>query len=396
MKYIDKVLPQLLLLAGLVTSANAQMYTSGSRLVHVQEARTPKEGTLTFYNNMSAFGQEAKAGGAAWDVRNSINLDYSFTDNLMIAVNATLYQDLNDGSGEANSPIHDFNLSLKTGSFGFNADYFQLGGLLNLYFPVGDAAKHNTAFEIYRGLGTGVHLQGFLSYYGDNLFPDESYSIHSNLGFSTFFDKGKEALNTKAAGIFTDNAKKTPYPSPKTSKSVSELNYLLGAKYPFSLIDIYGEVWGNVFLTQPDEFIQARENYTYLTLGLGARPIDLLKLDVSLDVLAAGGTNKSFFINNPLGGGIEDVNYAPWKLNIGLKINILPFKTTYAIDPSRRYEISEREASEIRSRVRIIEEDEAVTKDKVETLKAKRKDVESNLKQLRDLLKQLDTNQDNN
>lgn len=394
MKYIDKVLPQLLLLAGMVTSANAQMYTSGSRLVHVQEARTPKEGTLTFYNNMSAFGQAATSG-TAWDVRNAINLDYSFTDYLMIAVNATLYQDLNDGSGEANSPIHDFNLTLKTGSFGFSADYFQLGGMVNAYFPVGESPKHNTAFEVYRGLGVGLHLQGFLSYYGDNLFPDESYSIHSNLGFSTYFDKGKEALDTKAGGINIPGTK-TPLPSPKTTKAVSELKYAFGAKYPFSMLDLYGEVWGNVFLVEPDKFIQARETYSYLTLGLGARPIDLLKLDVSLDVLAAGGKNKSFLNTSELGGGIKDVNYAPWKLNIGLKINILPFKTTYAIDPSRRYEISEREASEIRSRVRIIEEDEAVTKDKVETLKAKRKDVESNLKQLRDLLKQLDTNQDNN
>lgn len=397
MRQIVKFIPQFTFLVLMAGSSFGQSLTSGSKIIHVQEARTPKEGTLTFYNNMSAFGKSAGSQGTAWDVRNAINLDYSFTDNLMIAANATLYQDLNDGSGDANTPVHDFSLTFKAGSFGFNADYFQFGGLINLSFPVGDSPKHNTAFEVYRGLGPALHLQGFLSYYGDNLFPDESYSLHSNLGVGLYFDKNKEAINTKQAGIFKPGTKIVEN-APKTTTGPMEFRYGFGAKYPFSFIDLYGEVWGNVFIKEPDYFIQARENYTYLTIGIGAKPVDLLRLDISADILANGSKNNSYFPNkgDDLGGGLKDINYAPWKINIGFKVNILPFKTTYAIDPSRRYEISEREATEIRSRVRIIEEDEAVTRDKVETLKAKRKDVETNLKQLRDLLKQLDTNQDNN
>ncbi|MBN8705822.1 MAG: hypothetical protein J0L62_08090 [Bacteroidetes bacterium] len=375
-----------------------QSMTSGTKIIHVQEARTPKEGTLTFYNNMSAFGKSAGAGGTVWDVRNAINLDYSFTDNILLAANATLYQDLNDGSSDANTPVHDFSLTLKAGSFGFNADQFQLGGLLNINIPVGESTSHNIPFSIYNGMGLGITYSGFISYYGDNLFPDESYSLHLNLGFANYFAKNNEGASPRhvggekdTSGVFT--LKNNPF----------EFKYGVGAKYPFSYIDLYGEVWGNVFIKEPDQFVFGRESYTYLTVGIGAKPLDLLKLDISFDLLANGSKNTSKYKLLSTGellemttGGIKDVNYAPWRLNVGFKVNILPFKTTYAIDPSRRYEISEREANEIRSRVRIIEEDEAVTRDKVETLKVKRKDVETNLKQLRDLLKQLDTNQDNN
>lgn len=398
MRQIVKIIPHFAFLVFLTGSSFGQSLTSGTKIIHVQEARTPKEGTLTFYNNMAAFGKSAGSGGTVWDVRSAINLDYSFTDNLMIAANATLYQDLNDGSGDANTPVHNFSLTFKAGSFGFNADQFQMGGLLNVSFPVGESTKHNIPFSTYNGMGFGLNYAAFLSFYGDNLFPDESYSLHLNLGFANYFVKNKQGASTLQVGGTKDVAG-----TYKLKNNPFEFKYGAGAKYPFAFIDLYGEVWGNYFIKEPDQFVYARENYTYLTVGIGAKPLDLLKLDISFDLLASGSKNTSKYLVLATGenlemiaGGLKDVNYAPWRLNIGFKVNILPFKTTYAIDPSRRYEISEREATEIRSRVRIIEEDEAVTRDKVETLKAKRKDVENNLKQLRDLLKQLDTNQDTN
>lgn len=359
-------------------NAFAQITTSGSRLIHVQEARLPKGGTLTMYNNMSAYGGSAGGTvGAYWDIRNALSVDYSIDDFWLISLNATLYQDLNDGSGGANTPLNDISLTVKSGSYGFAADHFFMGGLINFGLPIGDDFTHNIGFEIYRGMGFNFHLQGLLSYYSDNLFPEESFGGHLNFGFSFYADKDKLLINPKN---YNNIEVKAP-------SSISELKYGLGGKYPFSFIDIYGEIWGNIFLKEPDDNVQAKETYSYLTLGLTAKPFDFIHLDFSADVLMVGSKNKSNM--TPLPG--VDVNYAPWKLNMGLKANILPFKTSYTIDPSRRYEVSDQEAQEIRNRVRIIEENEKVTRDKVEVLKTKRKDVENNLKQLRNLLKDLDT-----
>lgn len=284
-----------------------------------------------------------------------------------------------------NTPINDFGLTFKAGSLAFGNDFFMMGGLINFNLPVGDSYKQNVPFQIFRGVGFNYQIQGLLSYYSDNLFPEDAFSAHLNLGFGNSLDKNKEVLFNEAFGKGEKPIKGTTDPL--------DIRYGFGVKLPTSFLDFYTEIWGNAFITEPDPIYYAHENYGYITAGLGLKPVDLLLLNVSGDFLFTGSEDKSF---RTVGGGTtslinSDANYAPWRINIGLKINILPLKTSYTIDPSRRYDITPREADEIRRRVRIIEENEAVTRDKVETLRTKRKDVEANLKQLRDLLRSLDT-----
>lgn len=368
------------------SSLYGQSLTSGSKLIHIQEARLPQGGTLTFYNSMGAYGESSGAAGALWDIRNAFTIDYSFTENYMLSGILTVYQDLNDGSGSSNTPINDFGLTFKAGSLAFGNDFFMLGGLLNVNLPVGDSYKQNVPFQIFRGVGFNYQISGLLSYYSDNLFPEDAFSAHLNLGFGNSLDKNKEVLYNEAYGAGVKPIKGTTDPL--------DIRYGFGVKLPTSFLDFYTEIWGNAFVTEPDPIYYAHENYGYITAGLGLKPVDLLLLNVSGDFLFTGSEDKSFRITGtgetPLSETF-DANYAPWRINIGLKINILPLKTSYTIDPSRRYDITPREADEIRRRVRIIEENEAVTRDKVETLRTKRKDVETNLKQLRDLLRSLDT-----
>jgi len=358
-----------------------QVFTSGSRIIHVQEAYMPKSGTMTVYNNMSAYGGSDVGGGSVWDVRNSLYIDYSISQNYLLAAHFTLYQDLNNNSGvkESNSPVNDLSLTLKAGSLGFASDYWYMAALLNINIPLGESWTQNIPLEPYRGLGPNLTLMTAVSYYSDNLFPEESFGFHTNIGFTTYFDKGK-VQNER--GDFT------------IEKSALDLKYAIGAKYPMSFIDLYGEFWGSAFVSEPDEHVYGRESYGYATLGISAKPLDFMKFDISGDFLTFGSNestlNQSLQVKELNKNPVPDVNYAPWKVNVGLKFNILPLKTSYTIDPTRRYNISEQETQEIRNRIRIIEEDEQVTKDKVEILKTKRKDVESNLKQLKDLLKNLD------
>ena len=359
-----------------------QAFTSGSRIIHVQEGYMPKSGTMTVYNNMSAYGGSDAGGGSVWDVRNSLYIDYSITQNYLLAAHFTLYQDLNnnDGLKESNSPVNDLSITLKAGSLGFASDYWYMAALLNVNIPLGESWTQNIPLEPYRGLGPNLTLMTAISYYSDNLFPEESFGFHTNIGFTTYFDKGKN-----------QNPKEDLHYN--ITKSALDLKYAIGAKYPMSFIDLYGEFWGSAFVSEPDEYVLGRESFGYATLGISAKPLDFMKLDISGDFLAVGSGETSLAQNGsnlPNNGPVPDVNYAPWKVNVGLKFNILPLKTSYTIDPTRRYNISEQETQEIRNRIRIIEEDEQVTKDKVEILKTKRKDVESNLKQLKDLLKNLD------
>ena len=356
-----------------------QVFTSGSRIIHVQEAYMPKSGTMTVYNNMSAFGGSDVGGGSVWDVRNSLYIDYSISQNFLISTHFTLYQDLNNNNGEkeSNSPVNDLSITLKAGSLGFASDYWFMAALLNVNIPLGESWTQNIPFEPYRGLGPNLTLMTSVSYYADNLFPEESFGFHTNFGFTTYFDKDKVSHHSEPYSI---------------TQSALDLKFGIGAKYPMSFIDLYGEFWGSAFVSEPDEHVYARESFGYATLGISAKPLDFMKFDLSGDFLTFGSNETTLPATDPKNPvtPIPDVNYAPWKVNVGLKFNILPLKTSYTIDPTRRYNISEQETQEIRNRIRIIEEDEQVTKDKVEILKTKRKDVESNLKQLKDLLKNLD------
>lgn len=354
----------------------AQIYTSGSKVLHVQEALLPKSGTLTIYNNVSTYGSSNNAG-SVWDIRGSLYLDYSFSKYFMLSVNPVFYQDINVASNikEANTPLSDIGITLKTGTFLFYSDYISLGAIFNFNLPIGDPQAHNVPLEPYRGIGPAIHLAGLFSYYSDNLFPDESFSFHTNIGFSMFMDKGKR-INLAEKTYMNTNL--------NSPVSPTAIDYGVAIKYPMGFIGMFSEIWGSAFLTAPHNFVFSSESFAYLTLGLNMRPLDFVMLEFSGDVLVYGGTNTG--IASP----VPDVNYAPWRVNVGMKFNILPFKSTYTIDPTRRYQISDQETQEIRNRIKIIEEDEHVTRDKIETLKTKRKDVETNLKQIRDLLKNID------
>lgn len=377
MRYIVKSFLLLGLIVGSSLSLTAQIYTSGSKVLHVQEALLPKEGTLTASNQMSVYGS-TNAAGSVWDIRNSLFVDYTFSKYIMVSLSPTLYQDINVDPSvkESNTPLSDIGITVKTGSYLFYSDYIALGGFFNFNLPIGDPQAHNVPLEPYRGIGPSFHIAGLFSYYGDNLFPDESFSIHTNIGFSMYLDKDKR-VNLRDKSIVNLDR--------NSSVSPTAIDYGFALKYPIGFIGLYSEVWGTGFLTEPDAYIYSNESFSYLTLGLTMRPLDFVMLELSGDVLVYGSKNTG-----KTSDIVPNVNYAPWKLNVGMKFNILPFKTTYTIDPTRRYQISDQETQEIRNRIRIIEEDEQVTRDKVEVLKTKRKDVETNLKQLRDLLKNLD------
>ena len=67
------------------------------------------------------------------------------------------------------------------GSFGAMENPFLFGGLISARIPM--AESHNIIYEPYSAGSLEIALTGLMSYHSNLTFPDENWSIHSNLTY---------------------------------------------------------------------------------------------------------------------------------------------------------------------------------------------------------------------
>lgn len=385
---MQKKLTRFLAISSLVAllhgNASAQyVYTAASRLVRTQEARTPKVGSLTFYNHLdfytAADGYKSVVEGenvAQWIVRNSVHLDFTVTDNIQLAINPLVYQDIHYFQTEANTPIDNINIAAKFGSFGFGNDYFYGGLMATVLIPV--AQRYNTYGNPYTGGGTELGLNLLLSYYTDNLFPDESFGAHLNFGYYNYFDSGKNISNIP----------ENPF---TVSSSTAAFNYSVGLKYPTAYVDLLVEFWGNSFLREPPTLAYSRESLSFVTVGFRLKPLNFASILLNGDILIGGREDKTEY--NAAYGIVQQPsstpqNYAPWRIGIGIQLNILPINFFTTGDPRNVDLTPDNQGSDVIRKLEDLNEDKDATARKVEELKKRRQDVEKNLQQLKNILKE--------
>ncbi|MBC8042307.1 MAG: hypothetical protein IAF08_02570 [Rhizobacter sp.] len=381
-----KLLPiflSLVLFFGLCADLAAQyVYTASSRLNRTQEARVPKNGSLTFYNHLDFFtaADGYKITGiesiAQWIVRNSVHLDYGVTDNILLAVNPTIYQDIHYFDSEANTPVDNVIVTAKFGSFGFGNEYFYAGLMANVLIPV--ANRRNSYGNPYTAGGTELGLNLLLSYYADNLFPQESFGVHLNLGYYNYFDNGKNISNRNEFEYIVESA-------------TSSFNYSIGIKYPTAFVDLMLEFWGNSFIRKPPEIAYTRENLSFVTVGFRIKPLNFVSVSLTGDVLVSGREDETTYdgsysiLPQP---AINPQNYAPWRIALGIQLNILPVSYFSTGDPRNVDLNPENQGSDVIRKLEDINEDKETTARKVEELRKRRQDVEKNLNQLKQILKE--------
>lgn len=373
----------LILLASEVATAQ-HVYTASGRLIRTQEALTPKSKSLTYYThsdvNVVTGAYEGSLGNTVAHslTRNSMHLDYSFTNNFLVAMNALVYQDIHHRD-KASNFFENITIAAKVGGFSFANDMFYVGGMLTFMIPIAGEEFFNSYGVPYSAGGTETGINVLLSYYADNLFPKESFNVNLNLGFYNYFDDGKNISNNNSPLRVNGNS--------------SSLNYSLGLKYPTSVVDLMLEFWGWGWITAPPFQAYTRESMSFVTLGARVKPVDYISVLLGYDYQIGGKREETVFapqfaiIPRP-GQGIA-TNYTEWRVILGLQVNILPttFGSTTADPRSVDFSVESQGADVIIRKLEDIGEDKEVTSRKIQEIQRRRQDIDKNLQQLRQILK---------
>ncbi len=350
------------------------IYTSSNRLIHVLEAKSAKSGSISFYTQTEGYTALSFAfSDQRFSVfKNSLHIDFALTDQLSFALSPTLYQDLNGNKGEAeNFPIDNILISAKYGSFDLSKN-FTIGLLGSVKVPATD--RHNVFGQMYSGGGTELGINLLSSYFFDQFFPNEALSIHFNIGYYNFFDKDQDISNNAKEFLVEDNS--------------SAINYGLGIKYPLNLFeetgfDFFLEYWGQLFLQAPPEIAYSREDISFITSAIKITPSALFSFNISGDLLITGDDDEtkygSFGVRR-----LPSASYPDYKVALGLQFNINAEEQVPTLQQSATWPVINQ--SEINLEQLFSEDKNA--DEKIEEIKRRRLQIEKNLQQLRQLLKE--------
>ncbi len=353
------------------------LYTSSNRLIHVLEAKSSKSGNISFYSYTDGYTALSFAfSDERFSIlRNTIHVDFALTDHLTFALSPTLYKDLNGNKGESvNFPIDNVLISAKYGSLELSKN-FSVGFLGSILVPATD--RHNVYGQMYSGGGTELGLNVLSSYYFDQFFPNESLSIHFNIGYYMFNDKDQDISNNSREFL--------------VSESSSAINYGLGFKYPLDLFeetgfDILLEYWGQMFMQEPPVIAYSREDISFITGAIKVTPGSLFSFSISGDLLITGDDDKTDYTIGRRYSvrSLPSASYPDYKIALGLQFNFNAEEQVPTLQQSATWPVVNQ--SEIN--LEQLFSDDQNADEKIEEIKRRRLQIEKNLQQLRQLLKE--------
>jgi hypothetical protein len=374
-----KRLSSFLLIFVLLISANAQ--TGSKSLLHVQQARTFKQGwlvagtELSFFTKLGSFIGEAPTNVAAanwWAVTNNIVLTYGIFDNLDLTAAVRLYQDINRRPTPGYNLPDDIFLNLKAGSFAFGGRKFYGSGMFKLRIPT--AETPNYLFREYTSNKVEYGFMAAFSYHIDPYLPDRSFSTHLNIGWYNHNDAGSVVYTAKNG---TEQ---------KARFNATELQYGLGFIYPVGEVEFMLEAHGINYIEQPDTMVFSRENWGYVTPSIRYRPYSWLRADFGVDI--------SFSSKDITTSGVPDPRltldvpaYSDWRVHMGLSFTILPVgSTAQTAEEIERDRFNQR----IDFFQSIIEDRERAEKvqEELDRLKREREEAEKELEELKQILEE--------
>lgn len=361
----------------------AQGYGSKSML-HVQTASTLKPQRLDVRSNMRFWtkvgdylGQNKPPDFDAvnyWLVQSNVLMSYGIAEHFDATFMAEVYQDVHSGD-EANVP-GDLYLDFKAGSFELSNNRLNVGGQFSMRFPTGK--YHNYPFEPYTAGSLEFGMFGLFSYYNDPFLPHRDFSFHANLGWYYHNDAGQVLIEGDPSINKVEQ---------KSQSNASALRYGLGFVYPTEMFDLNLELWGNVFLQEPDSFAFSRENYIYMTPSIRFRPKWWVSFDLGMDVRLSSNSNTTANQITFTGEGALDLpNYPAWRMHLGMNFVITPGQDRLKGgvgdqgDVRNKVDFYEKLLRE-RERTRSIEEE-------LRRLKREREQAEKELEELRQLLEE--------
>jgi hypothetical protein len=312
----------LILLIVFCTAVFSQPRIGSRGLIQTQSARTFDKGRLEIHSNMNFFTRATQWIGSTaepqdfsatnyWLVASNLAVTYGIFDNLDFTIAPRVYQDTHY-SNEYNLP-DDIFLNLKAGSFGFARRHMYGGAILGFRLSTGE--QHNYPFAEYASGAVEYGFTGLFSYFLDPYLPERSLNMHLNLGWWNHNEAGK-VLYKFANGTEL-----------KGTKNSTEFQYALGFAYPTAMFDYRLETNGIAYIDQPDAFVYSRENWMYVTPSIRYKPTSWFSVDFGVDIRLIGDKNTTTGVPDKSPADFDLPNYAPWKVQMGLNLTILPLAT---------------------------------------------------------------------
>jgi hypothetical protein len=258
------------LVALLATGTGAQAATQflgGTSLFHTTTSTTLAPGLMSIQWHTRAWAKNVDGGNLS-NVSQALAVNFGFSRHMEIELVPMLYQDLNlSGTGTVtyNAP-DDVYLRLKFGGYRLNLFDTPFNWGLTLAMRANSSKVDNVYLEPYNGGGNELGLGWGLSWHQNQLYPLEGPSAHLNINYLNHNDGGSE----DALDIFTNVS--------------NDLEFAFAYRYPTLRWEFFGELYGNFFLTKPEEYAYTRANAIWLQPGLTYRIFNGMSLSMALDL----------------------------------------------------------------------------------------------------------------
>jgi len=265
------------------------------------------QGNSRFYFNNKTFTYANSNATAVtfWDVQGALNLNYGLGKHYQIGLSQILYQD-NHKSGSGYNFPDDLFLKVKFGSFPVKPGPIKFGVTLATRLPL--AKYHNIQLEPYSAGRVEVALMGLVSFSKNQIYPEDEFNAHLNLGIIDHNDNGKKFIESNVEYVNQKNSR--------------EIYGGLALIYPMTKFDFSVELYGNFNISKPPPAAYSRHNYLYITPGITYNVFYWLSLACGFDFrLTKHQSSKSPLIPTAMAKMLP--TYPTWRVNFGVRINLV-------------------------------------------------------------------------
>ncbi|MCA9782543.1 MAG: hypothetical protein KDC10_03375 [Calditrichaeota bacterium] len=298
------------LLVGPTLQASNQ-FLGGNSLANTHSAEILDPGRLVFSVHSRAWAKSI-AGFNYSNVSQAVAINFGFSRHTELELIPILYQDLNLVNAVYNVP-DDFYMRVKFGGYRMNLFNQPLKWGLHTGVRVNSSRFSNIYLEPYNGGANELMFGSMFSWYKNQLYPQEGLSAHFNLGYINHNDGNSESAVSIFSGV------------------THELEYSFAARYPTQKWVFAGELFGNIFLSEPAPIMYSRGDALFLKPTARYRLFQGVTLGAGLD-LRIFESGPSLFIQSegPVPPGREKAEvrinsdfpefYPPWRLNFNLQV----------------------------------------------------------------------------
>lgn len=245
----------------------ATQFLGGQSLLHTSPASILAPGQMGIQWHSRVWAKTVDGGNVS-NVSQALALNFGFSRHLELEVVPMLYQDLNFSSQGAvtyNAP-DDVYFRFKLGGYQLSLFDKPLAWGALVAFRANSSKYSNVYLEPYNGGANEIALGWNLSWFANQLYPMEGASGHFNLTYLNHNDGGGE----DALDMFTNVS--------------HDLEWSFAYRKPARHWEFFAELYGNVFLADPPDYMFTRADVIWLQPGLTYRIFQGMSLTLGLDL----------------------------------------------------------------------------------------------------------------